>query len=116
MPRHIASVRQQDATFAFPLSVDRQKPIGAQMAAAMLALHRVFGSCEERDLLAVGFTADDLQIHRHVARLMAYQAAPHLSANDVRPHLSDEDIAAGLTKSTLPPEFPGGCRYRERVA
>ncbi|TXH34036.1 MAG: hypothetical protein E6Q98_19885 [Rhodospirillaceae bacterium] len=116
MPRTIASVRQQDATFAFPLGVDRKKPIGTQMAAAMLSLHRVFGSCEEQDLLAVGFTAEDLHIHRHVARLMAYKAAPHLIANDVRPHLSDEDIAAGLTKSTLPPEFPGGFSYRERVA
>lgn len=91
------SRRAKDASFAFPLTIDRALPIAPQMTAAMIGIHRVFGDCTEHDLLSVGFTRAEIQQHGRAASLLGYQQAPQ-AANDVRLHLSDEDIAAGLAQ------------------
>lgn len=90
-----ADPRRRDSTIAFPQGVDRKAPIRPQMTAAMLGFHRVFGDCQARDLLGVGFTQADIDQHGRIAGMMAYGIAPE-AANDVLAHLSDEAIAAGI--------------------
>jgi hypothetical protein len=90
-----ADPRRRDAMIAFPQGVDRKAPLRPQMTAAMLGFHRVFGDCQARDLIGVGFTQAEIDEHARIAGMMAYAVAPE-AANDVLFHLSDEAIAAGL--------------------
>jgi hypothetical protein len=89
------TIRAKDAHHAFPQRIDRALPIAPQMTGAMIAIHRVFGSCTAHDLETVGFSRAEIEAHGRQATILAYKQSP-AAANDVRPHLSDEDIAAGL--------------------
>ena len=93
-----ADPRRRDAMIAFPQGVDRKSPIRPQMTSAMLGFHRVFGDCQARDLLGVGFTQAEIDEHGRIAGMMAYSVAPD-AANDVLSHLSDEAVAAGVVSS-----------------